>query len=373
MRNILTILKHNLKTIMKGWFLLVLIFPVGVNLFMSLVMNKMDDNKNNSNYNIALYSEDKSDIIDNIFPKDKFNIFHIDNKDEVRKSIKEGNMSVGIIIDSKDLYKDIKNNKSNSIEIIAIDDSTSKAYVQSSVETSIMQILSFGDTKDKYMKKYNEYEENKYKIIYETEKLEEIFFYTIMFGIFSMGFLSIAGRCISPLLKEKQFKIDKRILVSKISKVEYNLGHILGGFVLLLVQSITLVVGFSFMNPDFNINIGWMLLLSFALSFVGIAIALITLSLSTSSSMYYTLLTMIVTPMCLLSGGFVPSSFMPDIIQKISVFLPLTWINSAFEKMLLGKSFSDIGIDLIVGISISIVLIMLYLVIENNKKNKLTC
>ena len=373
MRNILVILKHNLKSVMKGWFLLVLIFPICINIFIDVIMNKLDNNINNSNnnYNVAIYSEDKSEIIDNIFPKDEFNISYFGNKDEVRKSIKEGDISVGIIIESKDLYKDIKNNKSNSMEILSLESSNARAYVQSSIETSIMQISSLGDTKEEYIKKYKEYKNNKYEITYESEKLEEIFFYTAMFGIFSMGFLFIAGRCIIPLLTERQLKIDKRILISKVSKVEYNLGHILGGFILLLVQSITLVGVFSIMNPGFNISIGWMLLLSFALSFVGIAIALIALSISNNSSMYYTLLTMIVTPMCLLSGGFVPISFMPEIIRKFSVFLPLTWINSAFEKILLNKSFNLIGLDLLVSISISLVLIMLYLVIENNKKNKL--
>ena len=114
-----------------------------------------------------------------------------------------------------------------------------------------------------------------------------------------------------------------------------------------------------------------MILLSFVLSIVGIAIALMVLSISNSSSMYYTLLSMIITPMCLLSGGFVPTNFMPQMVQNFSLILPLTWVNSAFSQILSNGSNSKIFIDLFVALSISVVLIMVYLVMENNKKNKM--
>lgn len=375
MKNIFVILKHNLKSIMKGWFLLIIVFPIAINLFLNALINKIHDNQNNMNnsFEVVIYSQDKSEIMDKILPIAKFStVFYVNNEEDVKKTLDEEDMSVGVIVKSKNIYEDIKNNKENIIKVISSKDDSSKEYVLSVLNTSLSQISSFGNNLEEYNKSYEEYEKHKYKFVYEDTKLEEVIAYMTMFGLFTMAFLFIAGRGINPLLKEKELKIDKRILVSKVSKVEYNLGHILGCFVLLFLQSITLVTSFYLFNPDFNVNFFYMILLSFVLSFVGIAVALMVLSISNSSSMYYTLLSMVVTPMCLISGGFVPTNFMPQIVQNFSLVLPLTWVNAAFNGILNNGSNSKIFMDLIVAMSISVVLIMIYLVVENNKKSKIS-
>lgn len=375
MKNIFVILKHNLKSIMKGWFLLIIVFPIAINLFLNALINKIHDNQNNMNnsFEVVIYSQDKSEIMDKILPRAKFStLFYVNNEEDVKKTLDEEDMSVGVIVKSKNIYEDIKNNKENIIKVISSKDDSSKEYVLSVLNTSLSQISSFGNNLEEYNKSYEEYEKHKYKFVYEDTKLEEVIAYMTMFGLFTMAFLFIAGRGINPLLKEKELKIDKRILVSKVSKVEYNLGHILGCFVLLFLQSITLVTSFYLFNPDFNVNFFYMILLSFVLSFVGIAVALMVLSISNSSSMYYTLLSMVVTPMCLISGGFVPTNFMPQIVQNFSLVLPLTWVNAAFNGILNNGSNSKIFMDLIVAMSISVVLIMIYLVVENNKKSKIS-
>lgn len=375
MKNILVILKHNLKSVMKGWFLLILVFPIAINLFVNVIMNRADSSEDimNDSFNIVVYSKDKSEIVNKILPKEKFSkVFYVNTKEDVKKSFEEENVSVGVIINSKNIYKDIKNNEKDIIEVISSENDSSKEYVLSVLNTSLSQIWTFGNNLGEYNNLYKKYEDEKYKFVYENTNIQEVVSYMTMFGLFTMAFLFIAGRGINPLLKEKELKIDKRILVSKVSKIEYGLGHILGCFILLLLQSITLVASFYFFNPDFNINLFYMILLSFVISFVGIAISLIVLSMSNSSSMYYTLLSMIVTPMCLLSGGFVPTNFMPQMVQNFSLILPLTWVNSAFNQILNNGSNSKIFIDLLVALSISVVLIMIYLVMENNKKNKMS-
>lgn len=375
MKNIFVILKHNLKSIMKGWFLLIVVFPIAINLFLNALINKIHDNQNNMNnsFEVVIYSQDKSEIMDKILPRAKFStVFYVNNEEDVKKTLDEEDMSVGVIVKSKNIYEDIKNNKENIIKVISSKDDSSKEYVLSVLNTSLSQISSFGNNLEEYNKSYEEYEKHKYKFVYEDTKLEEVIAYMTMFGLFTMAFLFIAGRGINPLLKEKELKIDKRILVSKVSKVEYNLGHILGCFVLLFLQSITLVTSFYLFNPDFNVNFFYMILLSFVLSFVGIAVALMVLSISNSSSMYYTLLSMVVTPMCLISGGFVPTNFMPQMVQNFSLVLPLTWVNAAFNGILNNGNNSKIFMDLIVAMSISVVLIMIYLVVENNKKSKIS-
>ena len=163
----------------------------------------------------------------------------------------------------------------------------------------------------------------------------------------------------------ESIKIEERNVISQ--KLHDKIGHTLAGIILIVFQSITLLGSFYLFNQNFDISLGWMI----PLSFVGIAIALVVLTISSNSTMYYTLLTLIVTPMCLLSGGFVPTEFMPEMVQNFSLIFPLTWINAAYKKILMEGSYISIGLDLIGATSISLVLIMLYLALEHNRKNKL--
>lgn len=374
MKNTMIILKHNLKSTMKGWFSLILIMPIAVSLIVSIINNKLNSNLEDSGnaFHVGIYTEDNSEVVDNILPKDKFrSIFIVSDKEELKENLDNGNISVGVIFNSKDIYEDIKSNKEDVIEVISQSNYGNKEYVLSIINTGIMQINSFGENKAEYLNLYEKYEKDKYQFNYESNKLKDILVYISSFGLFTMAFLFIAGRGIVPLLKEREVKIDRRILASKISRVEYALGHILGCFILLVFQSITLLGSFYLFNQNFDISLGWMILLSFVLSFVGIAIALVVLTISSNSTMYYTLLTLIVTPMCLLSGGFVPTEFMPEMVQNFTLIFPITWINAAYKKILMGGSYISIGLDLIGAASISLVLIMLYLALEYNRKNKL--
>lgn len=370
MKNIFIILKHNLKSVMKNWFWLIIIFPLVMGIGFNLLMNKVDNNITKG-VSIAVYSNDKSEVFDKLLPKDKFKKIDIKNSpQEVKDIVNNGNAIVGLIIDSNDLYKDIKEGKSNLIEIISKEGSSEKDYVVSIINSYIIQLTSLGDSREESLNYYNKFDSNKYSFNYRGSDLIVVVYYLTTFGLFSMGFLLIAGRGLNPLLKEKENKIDKRILVSKISKVEYILGHILGCFVLLMMQCLTLLIAFMVLNNNFNVGFGWMVLISFALSLIGIAISLLVLSVSNNSTMYYTLLTIVITPISLLSGGFIPIEFMPDMVQKLSLVSPLTWINSAFKKIIMSGEVSGIILDFVASIAISVVLIMLYLLIESRKKAK---
>lgn len=369
MKNIFIILKHNLKSVMKNWFWLIIIFPLVIGIGLDTLYNKVNNNLSKG-VTVAVYTNDDSEIFNKIFPKDKFEEIDIkENKEEVKDAV-NNNSVVGVIIDSDDLYSDIKEGKRDIVEIISNEGSSERGYVINVINSSILQLTSFGNTKEEALEYYNKFEENKYDFKYKGNDLALVIFYMTAFGFFSMGFLFIAGRCLNPILKEKEIKIDKRILVSKISKVEYILGHVVGCFVLLMMQSITLLATFLILKKDFNVGFGWMILISFALSLVGIAVSLLVLSVSNNSAIYYTLLTIVVAPMSLLSGGLLPLELMPKVMQKLSLISPLTWTNLAFKKIMLNDTFGSIIMNLLASIAISIVLIMLYLLIESRRKTK---
>lgn len=370
MKNILIILKHNLKSVMKRWFLLIIIFPIAINFLLTTLMNDSDGDAYDKNI-IGVYTKDNDEIYEKIIPKDKFkNVININSPKEVKDMVRNEEISVGVIIDSDNILNSIKNNEENLIEVISSEDERNKELVLSTINSSISKVLSFGDSSEEIISNFEKYENEKYTFSTERSSLSEAVPYILMFGFFCMVFLFIAGKSLSPIIKEREMKIDKRILVSKVSKVQYMLGHILGCFLLLILQSLTLCCTFYLFNKDININFGWMIILSFVLSLVGIGVALLIVSVSNNSEMYYVILSMVVTPVSLLSGGFLPIEFMPKIAGKIAMISPLTWVNSAFRGVVMNDGAIDISMNLLSAIAISIVFIMLFLIIESKRKNK---
>ncbi len=67
-------------------------------------------------------------------------------------------------------------------------------------------------------------------------------------------------------------------------------------------------------------------------------------------------------PMMFLSGVFFPIQQMPDFMQAIAHFLPLTYASDALRKvMVLGAGVPQIATDLVVLISFGIVMIAIAL------------
>ncbi|MGL4911813.1 MAG: ABC transporter permease [Romboutsia sp.] len=370
MRNIMIILKHNLKSLKNTWLFLIILIPI----VMSFFVGKMTEYQKgllDTRISIGVYSNDKSEFLDIILPKDEFKeIKMINSKNELEALVKDEELFVGVIIDSKDIYEDIKNNKENFIEVISNSNLKKEDQVLNILNNTTSKVNLLGQNKEETLSLIKEYEKEQYKFSSENSSLQDNIVYMTAFGLFTMVFLFIGGKGLNPLIKERESKIDKRIIVSNVSKVEYILGNVLGCFIVLMMQSIILLISLEIFNTDFNVSFTWMIILCFALTFVAIAIGLFVLSMAKTSTSYYAILSMVVTPFCLISGGFVPSEFMPENIQKVAMISPLTWINEGFKNILYGSSTEKIVLNILAAISISIVFIVIYLLIESRRKNK---
>ena len=370
MSNIMIILKHNLKSFKNTWLFLIIIMPIAMGFAVSKMTSYQKDLADTKS-SIGVYSNDKSKFLDVILPKEEFKeIKMINSKSELEALVKDEKFFVGVIIDSKDIYEDIKNNKKNFIEVISNSNLKKEDQVLNILNNTTSKINLLGENKGETLNLIKEYEKEQYKFSNENSSLQENIVYMTSFGIFIMIFLFIGGKGLNPIIKERESKIDKRIIVSNVSKVEYMLGNIFGCFIVLMMQSVILLISLQIFNTDFNISFIWMIILCFSLTFVAIAIGLFVLSISTTSTSYYAILSMVVTPICLISGGFVPSEFMPENIQKIAMISPITWINKGFENILYGESIEKIVLNLLAAISISIVFIAIYLLVESRRNNK---
>jgi ABC-2 type transport system permease protein len=95
----------------------------------------------------------------------------------------------------------------------------------------------------------------------------------------------------------------------------------------------------------------------FALLCVAMGMALASMARTTQQA--GTASSLIITPMCMLSGLFWPRAIMPDILQTIGKFLPATWAVEAAQKVMMGNPLTDVGMELAILLGYILVFFLL--------------
>jgi len=179
-------------------------------------------------------------------------------------------------------------------------------------------------------------------------------------GMLAMQMLLLSSFTTINLIKDRENRTFYRILASPISLRSYMLQNIVCFLLVLLIQ-----VGITFIVVQyvFGIYLGasvlnlFLVMAVFALLCVSMGMALSSLVKTTRQA--GTVSSLIITPMSMLSGLFWPRSMMPEILQTIGQFLPATWVVEAAQKVMLGNSLIDTGMELGILMGFTVVFFLL--------------
>lgn len=179
-------------------------------------------------------------------------------------------------------------------------------------------------------------------------------------GFLVMGILFFSLRSTTLILKDRKTKIFQRILTSPLSIKRYMLENILSFALLVFLQiaMILLIVAGVFrvpMGPSL-INLLVVLFL-FGLSSISLGISMV--SLGKDQHKMTTLTTMLATPMLMLGGVFWPVEIMPETLQNIGMFIPVTWAIKGIEGVLYGRALGDLWMEGLVLIGFTVVFFLL--------------
>lgn len=157
------------------------------------------------------------------------------------------------------------------------------------------------------------------------------------FGVITLGFLFCGVFVANTVIEEQNNKVYTRMMLSKLTKVEYFCFKFLVTFVISIVQ--TLILGlciFSIKDMDFGIN-------KYAFLFVILCLGLI---FSTISFLLGTLLGEVMSAnyavytvwsiSALLSGLYFPLDATSAVIKTVSYLMPQRWFMKAIELLLAG-------------------------------------
>jgi len=124
----------------------------------------------------------------------------------------------------------------------------------------------------------------------------------------------------------------KEILVAPIFRWQIAIGHVLSATIISFLQGIIIVIIGFFMGLSINFlngleMIGLMLLVGLTFSSLGLYLA----TISKESGNFQLLIAIISFPLTFLSGAYIPTMALPNLIQPLVYLNPLTYTTAAFR------------------------------------------
>lgn len=358
----MTIVFNNLKRILKVKSNLIIMFIMPL-IFITIFMMQTYGGATTT---VGIVDKDNtkfsSMIIDNL--KEKNNVIYIKESD-IKSKLVSSSIDYGMVID-KGFTKNIINNKDANIQGYSIKESNmslpTKFYIDSYINSAKnIGAASRGDEKAFYAGLNNYSKGNlevSYKQLANTKSKGTSTLIGLGFLIMSMLFLSNMTAQI--ILDDKKNKTFYRIFASPISARNYMLQNVLSFFMILMIQ---LAVIFAIMKLGFNAYFGPSIIPMFGLfaifSLVCVSLGVAISSISKDTRQAGALNTFITVPMCMLGGCFWPRDFMPDVLLKISNFIPTTWVLKGAEKLINGDGIGSIFTDVMVLLLFTLIFILL--------------
>lgn len=215
----------------------------------------------------------------------------------------------------------------NKIELYALQENNDIETLKIELEMLASKIYSAAANtinEDDFIQVYksinnNEMTINKKEI--DVEMLDQI-----VIGFIVMFLIIIYTNSLSTIIKDRNDKVYKKVLLTSTSSNEYILGQLLWNSILLLVQSTVLIVFMKIFKLQIGIEINKFLYLLIITGILAIAIGVFIISLCNNENQISIISTLIIFPSSMLSGSFWPIEIMNDSLQKVSLFFPQRYI-----------------------------------------------
>ena len=169
-------------------------------------------------------------------------------------------------------------------------------------------------------------------------------------GLVAMGVMnfSITGMSVA-IARYREQRILKRILATPLPPGRFLAAQVLARMLLALVQAaVILAVGVFLFGAEVYGNVAWILVLATVANLVFLNIGFAVAGRSSNPDAAQGVASAVALPMMFLSGVFFPTDTLPEALQTVVHYLPLTPLIEALRKVSLdGLSITDTGPQLL--------------------------
>ncbi|KJR43336.1 Daunorubicin resistance ABC transporter membrane protein [Candidatus Magnetoovum chiemensis] len=174
-------------------------------------------------------------------------------------------------------------------------------------------------------------------------------------GIMGMTILFSSVFSAISIIWDKEFGYMKEILVAPVSRASVVIGKALSGSLISTIQASIVLILFPTIGLKLTIiQIVYVIILSFLLSFTLSSVGILIASLFTSFDSFTVIMNFIIMPMYFLSGAMYPVKVLPEYLQVLVKFNPLTYGIDALKNVIFpdvkGQMSSDFSLTFDVGV-----------------------
>lgn len=360
---LVAILKLKLTFKDRVAFVWMFLAPLVFVLVFVLILGGQGSNNDDVKYPISIVNNDSgsysTELIDIIKSDSAFKVKESDY-DSAKSDIENGNTALAIIIPSD--YSDIVEEGSlGKIDILKLSDNESTIAISAIISNYINQqklSISTGNSAVMVISSLEKVEGLEEQVIrndvkvsfmdsvkspsigYEIKKvvheakpgLDGISSSAI--GILTMFIMFFVSSTAGSILEEKEQGTWYKLSSTPIRNYSILGGYILGSFILGWIQAgvLILVSRYAFHLNWGNSTLGLIILFSsYLLAIIGLGSALS--SFVKTKAQLGTLTAVIIMPTSLIAGCMWPREFMPDVMLKISNFVPQTWVIKGMTEL----------------------------------------
>ncbi len=234
-----------------------------------------------------------------------------------------------------------------------------KTYLETSIN-HLITIKNSTENKEEFYQVLNDFKSSILKVKNENDNSADIqqAISSIGFIVYFLIFLSVITCGL--ILEDKKNKSIQRIFNSPISLKRFLFESLLSYIVVGFIQVTFLLFFFKFLlNFEYGPHFIILYLLVFIFSITSISMGLLVVSLVKHPIQAYLIVGVMASPLAMLGGCYWPIEMMPDWLQKISLFIPTTWVMKGAKDLILGQ---EGFLSVIDNIGILVLFIILFFV-----------
>jgi ABC-2 type transport system permease protein len=309
-------------------------------------------------------SESSQALIQEIEDTGKYNIIDM-TEDEIEETVSDGDILFGLEI-GEDFEQQILDGENPEITLITLSSTEGVIFFQSTIDYEIQNMMDLATGA--------EYDESTYHdmldyldegaISFETESVEDValekVFGSQTVGLYMMVLMMSILMVAFIVLEEKEKGTYNRIKVAPVNAQTYTLANILACILVAAVQILLVISVIKYLlGVELFMSIGMMffILMAFTLCTVSLGIMITTLTSSAENST--ALMSLIISPSCMLAGCFWDFSYMPDFLQKMAYITPQRWVLDAFATAQSGGGLLEILPYLLVVLGFTVIFFLI--------------
>jgi ABC-2 type transport system permease protein len=305
----------------------------------------------------------------------KFNLVYVDEEDAAAHMIADNSVSFAYII-PENFEATILNQEEPSIEVQSVGQNEGTAWIGSISDFQIKNVIDMAMASNydqaTYQSLLQKLDQGDLNLVSESVSDESYAKEVVSqsMGMYLMLLMISVTSVSFKVIEERQNGTFARIGMAPVYSKIYTLANILVSMLIVMVQIMMVLFGLKIANMNFympQINL-FVILFVFALATISLGLMLAAFTKVKEGA--GALISLVLTPTCMIAGCFWPFEYMPSYLQKIGYLTPQRWTLDAISKMQITQDFQSIlpNLAVVLGFALLFFLIAAYQFENQDKK-----